>query len=778
MLKNYFKIAIRNLRKFKVFSVINITGFSISLAIIILLALFIENELSVDKFHTNKNRIYKISKGNIPAPVSEIIKSNIPEAENVVLVDNNSNNNLTINYNGIPRTINDIIYTEPGYFNIFSFKSIRGDAREALDKNMSMVLTSTLARRIFGNDNPIGKIVKIDNKHDVTINAVIEDIPQNSSIQFQSAISLKSLKQIWGTKNDPFDWVHWNYSIYVLSDINSREADLISKITTVLKNSIPKEHSDMNIDVISFREMYYYPEVHGLQRYGSIKKNSVLITLGILILFITIINYVNLSTARAVTRKKEIGVRKTIGASKIFLISQFLSECVVYSFISIILALIIAELLLPIFNGIVDLKLTLFPDLVFYRSVIFFLLSISLGVLSGIYPAFYLSSLKPEYIFKGESNSNSKRGYLKKGLIIFQFTTATILITATIVIYNQMEYINDKQLGFEKDDIVYFTMNDGIYANKGVVKSKILQFPEVKDFAYSFDVPGKMYMRWGMKLKYEGEESNVWFTCAYSSAEYMKMMNMQIVEGRGFYENDSTDYGKFIINEAFAKENNLDKPLESVFSGNQTIVGVVKDFNYQSLHSKVEPLVFINAPCYNTGLIKLKSASYIDVRNTLEKLEIIWKEVSPDFPFEYNFLDDTLKNLYQTESRFEKIFIGFSVLAVLIACLGLWGLTTFITEQKTKEIGVRKILGATIRNITVMISKQFVLLVIISNFIAIPASYYFMNKWLQDFAYRIDITWWMFALSGGIALVIALATVSYQAVKAALANPVESLKYE
>jgi putative ABC transport system permease protein len=778
VLKNYFKIAVRNLKKFKVFSIVNIAGFSISLAIIILLALFIENELSVDKFHTNLNRIYKISKGNIPVPVSEMIKSNVPEAEKVVLADIISSKNLTINYNNTPRTISDVIYTEPDYFNMFSFKTIQGDASEALEKPMSMVLTSTLAKQIFGNENPIGKIIKIDNKYDVTINAIMKDIPQYSSIQFSCAISLKSLKQMRSAKNDPFNWVHWNYCTYVLSDERSSEADFISKITTVLKNNIPEEKSEMNIDVIPFSEMYYNPEVFGLQRYGSIKKNVILISIGILILLIAIINYVNLSTARALTRIKEIGVRKTVGASKIFLITQFLIECIVYSLISIMLAIIMTELLLPVFNGIVDLKLTIFPNLVVYRCLMFFLFSIILGVLSGIYPAFYLSSLKPEYVFKGAANLNSKRGYLKKGLIIFQFTIAVILITATIVIYNQMEYMNTRQLGFAKDNIIYFPMNNEIYDNKDMVKSKILQFAEVEDFTYAFDVPGKMFMKWGMDLKYEGEKSRAWFTCSFTSAEYMKMMNMKVVEGRGFYENDSTDYSKFIINEAFAKEYNLDKPLEATFSGDQEIVGVVKDFNFQSLHSKVEPLVFCNAPQYNTGLIRLKSASYSDVRNMLDKLEVLWKETSPNFPFEYKFLDETLANLYQTELRFEKTLMGFSVLAVLIACLGLFGLTTFITEQKTKEIGVRKILGASVSHITVLISKQFLMLVLLSNLIAVPISYYFMSKWLEDFSYRIEIGWWVFILSGGVALLIALVTVGYQAIKAATANPIESLKYE
>ena len=777
MLKNYLKITLRNIRKFKVFSIINISGLSFSLAVVILIAAFMQNELSMDKFHTNYTKIYKVSRGTTPVQVGEIIKSNVPEIKRIARVDIISSPSVTIKYKDKILSFQNAIYTEPDFFNIFSFKSIQGNIRTALKTPLSIVLTKSEVKRIFGNENPLGKSIRMNNEFELTVNAVIDDIPLNSSLQFNGAISLESLKSINGKNNDPFDWSHWNYCTYVLFPYKVNHAEVINRINTVLKRNIPEEVKDINVELIPFKQLYYDPDTSGIQKKGSIEKNFALISIAILILIIAIINYMNLATARATMRVKEIGVRKTIGASKLFLINQFLSESIVISTISMITALLIASTLLPGFNEIVDSQLQLFPDSILIRCSIFSLAAIILGILSGIYPAFYITSFKPDSILRGAINFGKSKMFLRKGLIILQFTIAVTLIVSTIVIYNQMEFIKNKPLGFPKENLIYFPTNNQILSNKDAFQAEILKQSFVEDFAYSFDVPGKMFMKWGNNLKYQGNERRIWYTAVFSTFDFMRIMNLKIVEGRNFY-NDTSDYGSIIINEAFAREYDLKKPLEASLADNLKVVGIVNDFNFQSLRSNIGPLAFLNYPVITNGLVKLKSTKYRDIKSVITALESIWKKYSPDFPFEYNFLDESLASQYKSEERFEKAFISFSLLAIIISCLGLFGLISFTTEQKTKEIGIRKVLGASITSITALLSKQFIVLVLMSIVIACPLAYYITNKWLQNFAYKINITWWMFVLSGGIALIIAFATISFQAIKAATANPVESLRYE
>ncbi|HVO74626.1 MAG TPA: FtsX-like permease family protein [Ignavibacteriaceae bacterium] len=777
MFKSYLTIALRNIRRFKVFSVINIAGLSFSLAVVILIAAFMQNELSIDKFHANYSKIYKISKGTTPVQIGEIIKSKIPEIKSLARVDIISSPSVTIKYNEKILSFQNAIYTEPDFFNIFSFKPLQGDIKSALETPLSIILIKSEARRIFGDENPLGKSIKVNNEFELTVKAVIEDIPQNSSIQFNGAISLETLKIRNGKNNDPFDWQHWNYCTYVLFPDKVNHAEVINKINNILKLNIPEQAKDINVEVIPFKQLYYDPNNFGIQKKGSTEKNFALISIALLILIIAIINYMNLTTARAAMRVKEIGVRKTVGASKLFLIYQFLSESVFITIISMITALLIASTLLPAFNELVGSQLQLFPDSIFTRCVVLSLAAVILGILSGVYPAFYITSFKPDSVLRGAVSSGKSKMVLWKGLIILQFTIAVTLIISTIVIYRQMEFINDKHLGFQKDNIIYFPTNNQILSNKDAFENEILNQSYIEDFAYSFDVPGKMSMKWGNNLKYEGKETRIWYTAVFSTYDFMRIMNLKIIAGRNFY-NDTTDYGSIIINEAFAKTYNLKKPLEASLADNLKVVGVVKDFNYQSLRSKVEPLAFLNYPLITNALVKLKSTKYKDIKSVINHLESVWKKYSPDFPFEYNFLDESLASQYKAEERFEKAFISFSLLAVIISCLGLFGLISFTTEQKTKEIGIRKVLGASISGICTMLSRQFIILVLISIIIASPLAYYTSSKWLQNFAYRIEISWWMFVLAGGVALLIAIATVSFQAIKAATANPVESLRYE
>jgi len=780
MFKSYLTIAFRNIKKYKIFSLINIIGLSISLAVVILISSYAELELGTNKFHQNYDCIYKIGKESTPAPVADVIKSDIPEIKKTTRVQSIFTTSVTMRYaDKDPFTVKNLIFTDPDFFNIFSFPAVKGNLQTALIEPMAIVLTETEADRIFGKENPINKTIKLNNEYDLIVKAVIKDIPQNSSMKFGGVASLLSIIKMRG---QPFDWPFNDYETYFLVSKNVNRADLYKKIELVMKKRLPEGSKELNTEIFPFEDIYYNPELSNFHTHGSVEKSFTLISLAILILLIAVVNFINLSTARASNRIKEMGVRKTVGASRFSLIKQFLNESIMISFISMALAVLLASESSFLFNHLMDLQLSVFNGAVLNRIIIFSVGALLLGILAGIYPAFYLSSFKPGLILHGEIHQQRGRSYLRKILIVFQFAITVILIVSTFVIYKQLEYFENKPLGFQKENIIYFKTNREVFENKDVFKNKILQIPVVKDFAYSFAVPGEMSLDWRHNLKYEGKEKNIWFTIVTASPDFMRLMGMKIVDGRTFFENNKNDEMNLIINESFVREYGLKNPFQAQFEGmpgNGNIVGVVKDFNYKSLHSKVEPLVFINAPdWFSCGVVKVSSTNYNDIKKVINKLEFLWKQVSPNFPFEYNFLDESLASQYKAEEHFEKTFIGFSSLAIIISCLGLFGLVSFTTEQKTKEIGIRKVLGASVSSLFYMLSKEFLKWVVIADIIAFPIAYYFMNKWLEDFAYKIEISWWIFILSGGIALMIALLTVSFQVIKAAIANPIESLKYE
>lgn len=785
MLRNYFKIALRNLRRHKTFSFINIAGLSISLALVIIIATYAQFELSVDKFHKNYEQIYKVGKGTTPAPLAEVIKSNLPEIKKAARIESFRTTSVTIRYGDKIMSVKNIIFSDADFFDIFTLPAITGNPQGALNEPMTLVLTESEAKRIFGNEDPIDKIVKMDNQFDLTVKAIIKNIPQNSSMQFSGVVSFISLKKMIGSASfDPFSWGNRNYETFVLFPARFDKTDLVEKIESAIAKNIPPDHKDINTDLYPFSDIYYNQDLSDFNSHGSIEKNFALISVAILVLLIAVINFVNLSTARVSARNKEMGVRKTIGASRYNMMAQFLSESIVISIISMVAAVVIALVSIELFGNWFDFRISLFPDSILVRCMIFLVAAILLGIMSGIYPAFYLTSFKPDSILKGNIYHGKGKASLRKALIIFQFMITTVLIISTIVIYKQMEYVRSKPLGFQKENVLYFpTNNQEIYLKRDVFRNKILQFSFVRDFAYSFAIPGNMGMTWGMPLKYEGKESRVRFHAVPTTSDFIRLMGMKITEGRDFMDKDTS--GNVIVNQAFVKTFGLKEPLNASFpgwgDGKGKIVGVVGDFNFQSLHSQVEPLVFFDEPhgaSYGYGLIKMKSTSYVDIKSVVNNLKSVWKELAPDFPIEYNFLDESLDMQYKSEERFEEAFLCFSLFAIFIACLGLFGLTAYTVEQRTKEISIRKILGATVAGITFMLSKQFVILVLLSNIIAWPIAYYVTNNWLKDFAYRINIDLWIFLASGAMALMIALLTVSAHAIRAATANPVESLRYE
>ena len=548
MLKNYFLIAVRNIKKHKAFSFINIAGLSISLAVVIIIALYTQTELSINKFHKNYDRIYKIGKGRTPAPLAQVIKLNLPEIKNAVRINNTSAESVALKYKGNPLMVKSLIFADPDFFDIFSFPSIKGNYKTALNEPMSLVLTESEAKRIFGNEDPINKTVKMKNEFVLTVKAVIRDLPNNSSLHFNGVISFASLKNIAGKNNDPFRWGIFNYETYLLFPENARKATLEKEIETLVRNNIPKEHKDLNTSIYSFKDIYYNPELSGFSTHGSVEKNFTLISIAMLILLISVINYINLSTARISTRNKEMGIRKTIGATRLILIKQFLNESIILSIIAMIFAVLIASVFIHIFNNLIELSLPLFSTSILQECIILLATAIILGVLAGIYPAFYLTSFKPDLILKGRIYHGHGKTYLRKGLIVFQFSVTIVLIVSTIVIYSQMEYLKNRPLGFQKENIVYFRTNREIISKEDLFRSKILRHSGIEDFTYSVAVPGEMGMSWGQPLKYHGKKYDTWFTAAPTSSGFMRMMKMEIVQGRGFFDDDKNDEYNVIIN--------------------------------------------------------------------------------------------------------------------------------------------------------------------------------------------------------------------------------------
>ncbi len=787
MLKNYLKIAFRNLGRHKTFSFINIAGLSISLAFVLLIAAYAQFEMGMNKFNKNYDRIYKVGEGDTPAPVAELIKSNLPQIKEATRIQGGIGF-TTIKYGEKVMIVKNVIYSDPDFFNVFTFPAIKGNPQAALAQPMSLVLTESEAERIFGNADPIDKVVEMNNAYDLTVRAVIEDVPQNSSLQFDGVISFASLKRIQGSPTfNPYDWYEINYETYVLFPRECNGVELASQIKSlVLKNMPPADRGFVNPEAYPFKNVYYNAELSSFSSHGSMERDFALISIGALILLVAMINYINLSTARVSTRNKETGVRKTIGASRASLIIQFLSESVVISVVSMIAAVLIAMVLVELFRQFIDSRLSLFPDFILLRAIVFLAFAIVVGVLSGIYPAFFLTSFEPNSILKGDIHHGQGKAFLRKSLIVFQFAITIVLLASTIVIYSQLGYMKNKPLGFQKNNIVYFWINKEIYQQRDAFKTKMLSLSSIEDFAYSYSVPGSMGMQWSDSLGYKGMGIPVIFNSVPTTSEFIRLMGMKIIEGRNFIPNDTNDVNNVIVNQAFARKYGLQEPLSAEFpdygKDRGKIVGVVKDFNFQSLRSPVTPLAFIDMPDLSwnigCGVIKMRSSSYADIKSTIDGLTATWREFSPDFPVQYYFLDQALAREYRSDDQFETAFFWFSLFAIFITCLGLFGLTAYTVEQRTKEISVRKILGATVTGITFMLSKQFVMLLLISNVIAWPVAYYVTNRWLRDFAYRIDFSLWIFVMSAAIALAVALLTVSFQTIKAATANPVEALRYE
>lgn len=786
MLKSYIKTVFRNLVRYKAYSIIEIFSLTVGLISGILIFLWVINEMSFDKFHANADSIYRVMNNNTypdgriethgatSALVKEAIQSEIPEVAAIVQL---SMETEVLVKHGINAFNEQGLYADSNLFSIFSFPLMKGNRNNPLPGIRSIAISEKLAGKLFGHSEPVGKSVQIDQSHEFMVSAVFADIPKNSSLQFDFVLPFEFF-----LKENPWtqDW----RSGGTRTMVTLKPAASLAHANAKLAGLVKKKCEDCTTSPFLFQ--YTKSRLHskfenGKSVGGRIEQVMLFSVVAAIILMMACINFMNLATARSATRSREVSVRKLIGAGRSGLIIRFMAESVLLSFIALLLALAVAQLLLPFFNEITDKSVKLdFSNPVFIGGTL--MITLACGLLAGSYPAFFLSSYNPLVVLKSNAKTSLSGNGLRKVLVVIQFVIAIVLITGSLVTYKQITYISHKNLGFEKENVIVINRNEGISKNYTAFKNDLLQLPSIKSIGFGgsniFTVPiTTTDPVWPNKP----ENSAISFKLFRCDEGFIPTMNIELLAGRNFSDagNDTANY---IINKkamevmGLTSENVIGTDLE-VWYGKGKIVGLTDDFHNDNLRKGIEPLIFLYSADLGSHYF-IKADGRTSIKETLAAIASTYKKHNPDYPFEYSFLDEAFEKEYRTEAVIGKLSLSFTGIAMLISCLGLFGLASFAAERRTKELGIRKVLGASVSGIVSLLSKDFLKLVLIALVIASPIAWWAMNKWLEDFTYRIEVQWWMFAVAGFAAVVIALLTVSWQAIRAAVANPVDSLRDE
>jgi putative ABC transport system permease protein len=785
MLKNYFKIALRHITKNKGFSILNMLGLSLGLTCAILIMLWIQDEVSYNKFHKKYDVLHRVMEnqtyegkiytfGATPGLLASSMKAEIPEVKNATRMGWGERWLFSLNDKPIYENGN---YVDPDFFNMFSFDFIYGSPSKALLNDRSIVITEKMSRKFFGEQNPVGKYLKANDKNEFLITGVVKDPPLNSTIQFSWLASFK----IFETENDW--WQSWgNNSMQTFVELKPLTA--LANFNKKISKYIKSKNTDSNAEPVllpmkDWRLRSAFED--GKQVGGRIEYVRLFGVIALILIVIACINFMNLATARSDQRSKEVGVRKVMGAQRSTLMTQFISESVVMSLVSTIVACLLVILFLPLFNDLVGKKLSLgLRD----PTQWIILLSIALfcGIIAGSYPSIYLSSFKPISIFRGfRKNGSSAPALIRKGLVVTQFVISIIMIISTVVIYKQISHVKKRNLGFSKDNLLYVHQKGQINSKLKIIEEDLISTGVVSNAAGC----NQTVIQIGNNtsgISWEGKDptKDILITTDFVGSDYINTIGMKLINGRDFYKNNDVDSTTVIVNETFAKLLNKKDPINAVIrwdTTDLTVIGVVKDFIFNDMYKPADPVVIFCYPKLTSNLfIRLKKGD--DLEGSLAKIEKVLGKHNPGYPFEYNFLDEDFDKQFRSEMLVSKLSSLFAVITIVISCLGLFGLAAYTAERRTKEIGIRKVLGATVQNVISLLSKDFVKLVLIAVIIASPVAWYIMSQWLQDYAYRINIQWWVFVVAGSAALLIALFTVSFQAIKAAIANPVKSLRAE
>jgi len=796
MLKNYFKIAYRNIINGKLYSLINITGLIIGLTSFILIMLYVQNQYSYDSFNKKSDRIYRVDKINTPSLGTEekhaissgmmgpAMVKDFPEVQQSVRVLPWFSD-ILFKKDNKEFKISDVVFADSNFLNVFDYNLIEGDSRNALVDPMSVVLSKDVAKLFFGNEDPLGQIIYDSDNIPFKITGIIENTPDNSHLKYNMLVSWSTT--VRGDEGWRLSWANnWITQVdytYLLLKPNTNYKELENKLSSIIKQNLPTKADQYKLYLQPLNDIYLGSSdllfTRGT-RQGNASYVRILLFAAILILLIASFNFMNLTSARALKKAKEVGVRKTFGAKKLQIIKQFLFESLLVTTLATLLSILFIEVLLPVFNNFTGIRLIINYQQLFLFTI---LLTLVVGIFSGIYPAILLSRFNSIRVLKGVEISGRGKNIPRKIFVGVQFVISAFLITSTIIIFSQMRYVQDKNLGFNPDQVIVLETGGTSFSNKlDAFKNELLKNQSIKSITVSNSVPGQDMM--SFQILPEGKPDNVEYgssTIRVSDVNFSKTYGLELLEGRYFSDKFPTDKANgLVINQTLADQLGWKDPVGKKLDikgevENGKVIGVVKDFHMNSLHHKIGPIVFYFNPRAKTTSVKVKAA---DISSTLSFIKNTWKKFDSEYPFDYRFLDKSFAQLYQSDLKMMNIFGIFSGFAIFVACLGLFGLIAYSSERRKKEIGIRKVLGANSKGIVMLLSKEFLLIIGISTLISWPVTYYLMNNWLQDFAYRISLNIWMFLIAGIISLAIAFLTMLYQALKVASSNPAKVLKYE
>ncbi|MGG7661794.1 ABC transporter permease [Dyadobacter sp. BHUBP1] len=783
MLRNYFNIAIRSLLKNKLFSFINIFGLALGMACSLLIWLWVKDELSFNRFYPGIADIYYVRSAYnehgqtgvsdvTPSPWQETLEKNVTDVRAVTKIT--FERELLVQV-GEKSTKETGIYASSSFFKVFQTPFIEGSASKAIERPTSIAISRKMAEKYFGKSSAVGKALRLNNTSDMIVSAVFEDIPHNSSVRFNWIVNFKAQEA---------DWMKWwgnsSFKTYALLAPGADPAKVEKVMRQVIKKAAPPQLTSFPL-LQKMADTYLYTEYANLKPSGGrIEYVRIFSVVAVFILLIACVNFMNLATARSLKRAREVGVRKVVGAEKRFLVMQFLGESLIVSTLASILATFLVLLVLPVFNKIVLKNIELhWNDPFLWSSIIG--LTLITGIVAGSYPALYLSAMQPVRILKGKMTFSNSSLHLRKGLVVFQFSLSIFLIVGTLVIGNQMNYIQNKRLGLDKENIVYIPLEGELNNRLEPFRQEILASPTVSAATTVGEIPTNIYGNSG-DLDWTGRDPDTDNTvfATYVGYDFTKTMNIRMAAGRDFSKEFAADTTNYIINEAAARLMKMQDPVGKqvkFWMGKGTIVGVMKDFHITSLHTAIKPLILVHYKGLNTEhmMIRIKAG---ETSRALAHIEQVTHAFNPNYPFTYHFLDESFEKMYRSELIVGVLIRYFGIMAIVISCLGLLGLAAFTAEQRTKEIGIRKVLGANVASVVTLLSRDFIKLVLIAIMLATPPSWYVMDRWLSDFAYRTELSWQIFLLAGLIATGIALLTVSFQSIKAALTDPVQSLKTE
>ncbi len=804
MLKNYVKIAIRNLARYKGYAFINIFGLATGIICCLLIYLYVQDELSYDKFNENADRIYRVinngtMRGNeltvplVSGPWGPTMVQEFPEVLNSVRFKTPDSQWL-IEYQDRKFFERGFYFTDSTYFSVFTLDLVVGDPNTVLDAPFSVVITEEMAEKYFGNEDPIGKVIKGDLVIEFTVTGIMKKHPSTSHMNFDFLASMDTIREARDVSGFPIygnlldNWQQFGMYTYVLLEENADPKVVDQKMADMITERMGRAATAMGINLSPYLQKL--TDIHlGSHLDNEIEPNSdisliyIFSAVAVFILIIACINYMNLSTARSASRAREVGLRKVSGAYKKQLITQFLSESVVFAFFATLIAGVAVVLLLPAFNSVSGKELVIGSLLNVKMIMVISGICLLVGLASGSYPAFLLSAFRPTEVLGGNLKSRGSSALLRKLMVLVQFCISVILIIAFTTVYDQMKFIRNKDLGFTRDNIIAIPLPDsGLRSRFDTYKDILLTNRNIISVAGSNSIPGGDFGLGLLREVGRPVDENISVMMTTVGYDFQETFGFEIIEGRGFAEEFTADMNRaVIINEEAVRQFGLENPTEKRLSPGGfnvwNIVGVMKDFHFKSLHETIEPFVLLLADpnSYFWGFVRFRSDNFSEAIRIAENA---WYQVNPQHPFDYVFVDEYYDQQYIAESRLSQLFSFFTVIAIFIACLGLFGLASFTAEQRTKEIGIRKVLGASVSGIIFILSREFTKWVVFATVLAWPAAYFIMSSWLEGFAYRTGLSIWTFLGSGLLALVIAVSTVSYQSIKTAVMNPIKSLRYE